>query len=101
MGLTKTCQSREPRATSIEADANARHAVPAVLWTTPFRQLPTSRFHATASMTVGKARMSRFIANAMTAIVRLVKTMSQRDMRVQWPLRRNCREQAITLVEGF
>ena len=51
----------------MEADAVARHAVPAVLWATPFRESRTSRFHPTASMTVGKARMSKFIANAKTS----------------------------------
>jgi hypothetical protein len=54
-------------ATSVEADANARHAVPAVLWAIPFRQSLTSLFHATANMTVGTARMSEFIAKATTS----------------------------------
>jgi len=56
-------------ATSVEADANARHAVPAVLWAIPFRQSLTSLFHATANMTVGTARMSKFIAKTTTTVV--------------------------------
>src|ERR1017187_10040232 len=89
MGLTKTCQSREPRATSVEADANARHAVPAVLWTIPLRQSPTSLFHATANMTAGTARMSKFIAKTTTSVVVIVDVArrAKRHSRLRTDLR--------------
>lgn len=74
-------------ATSVEADANARHAVPAVLWTIPFRQSPTSLFHATANMTVGAARMRKFIAKTTTLVVVIVAFVRCRSVGTIVPAR--------------
>jgi|ERR1700722_16541699 len=74
-------------ATSVEADANARHAVPAVLWTIPFRQSPTSLFHATANMTVGASRMRKFIAKTTTLVVVIVAFVRCRSVGTIVPAR--------------
>jgi hypothetical protein len=91
MGRTKTCQNREQRATSVEADTNARHAVPAVPWTLPFRQSPMSLFHATANMTAGTARMSKFIAKTTTSVVVIVAFVRCRTVWTIVPARQLAR----------
>jgi hypothetical protein len=97
IGLIKTCQNREPAATSVEAEANARHVVPAVLWTIPFRQAPTSLFHATANITVGTARMSKFIAKTTTTVVVIVAFVRCRTVAMIVPARQLARTGDYTL----